>query len=205
MGKLFDVAIINLLWIATSLPIITAGVSTAAVFTAVYDTLENDEGSAAGRYFRAFKENWKQGSILMFLTLTALVILGFDLVYFGYLQNYLAGMGQTVVCTGVGILLLFTFAVSIYAFSLQAFFENSVIGILRSAMVLALGNMMRTLLLLLTNGVYLTATLLVTYFFPGVSVIFLLFGVGFPAFIDGLVLLPVIKKHLPPDAGDQQM
>ncbi|MGN0998444.1 MAG: YesL family protein [Faecousia sp.] len=198
MGKLFDIAMLNLLWLTTSLPIVTMGASTAALFNAVYQVIREESESAVRSYFSAWKENWKQGSLLFLIFLLLIALFGFDLFYFSYSQNYLTGTAQAVVCVFVSLFLLFALGSAAYAFSLQVFFENTVSGILKNAVILSLSHLPRTLLIILTNTLYLMAAVLSLYYFPALSILFILFGMGIPVFVDALILTPLIQRQLPP-------
>ena len=52
--------ILNILWVATSLPVITIGASTTALIYACMK-LQDDEGYPTANYFRSFRENFRQG------------------------------------------------------------------------------------------------------------------------------------------------
>ena len=44
MSKLWDLIVLNILWLVTSIPVITVGASTTALYASVYLAAENKEG-----------------------------------------------------------------------------------------------------------------------------------------------------------------
>lgn len=60
-----DKVLIGCLFFATCIPIITIGASVAALYYAVTKVIKNDEGYLFKSYMKAWKENMKQGIVLM--------------------------------------------------------------------------------------------------------------------------------------------
>ena len=58
----FDLVVLNVLMIVTSIPIITIGASATALYDAVW-RLKNQCGSPFRDYFRAFRSNFKQANL----------------------------------------------------------------------------------------------------------------------------------------------
>ena len=204
MGMIFDVALINILWLITSLPVLLVGASTAAMYDSVFQLLRGECSSVPRSFFRALRGNLKHGSLLFLICYALSAVFAFDLFYFAYSQNYLNGVMQIVVCVVFTLLLFFSLIVAIYSFSLRALFENTLLGYLKNAGILALSHPVRTLLLLLANGGYFAAALLSLYYFPAFSILFMLFGVGLPVFLDGMILMPVLQKYLPPEPQETE-
>lgn len=67
LSKCVDLVILSLLWLLFSLPIITAGASTAALYHSVHRSVFSDSGYAAATFWRSFRENAKQGILLTLL------------------------------------------------------------------------------------------------------------------------------------------
>lgn len=76
MGRVADFIILNLLWIVCSIPIITIGASTTALYTVMLKLVKNEEGYIAKGFLKAFKENFKQSTIMwaIFLLLGILFV-----------------------------------------------------------------------------------------------------------------------------------
>ena len=63
-SKLFDIWMLGLLWLLCSLPLLTFGTSTAALYYAITHSVKKDDGYASTMFFRSFRQNFAQGTIL---------------------------------------------------------------------------------------------------------------------------------------------
>ena len=57
IGKLVDMLMLTVLWALCSLPVVTIGASTSALYYVMLKLAEDKEGSMFWSFFRAFKEN----------------------------------------------------------------------------------------------------------------------------------------------------
>ena len=64
MSKIADLLILNLLVILTCIPIITVGVSMSAMHYVLIKLSRNEGTSVVQMYFKSFKENFGQGTVL---------------------------------------------------------------------------------------------------------------------------------------------
>lgn len=85
MIKLCYACFLNLLWLVCSLPVITIGASTTALYYACLKIVREEEFNAAGMFFRSFKQNFKQATVLWLIMLGTGLFLGTD----GYILYHL--------------------------------------------------------------------------------------------------------------------
>ena len=64
MGKLVDVFILTLLWAVCCIPIITIGPASTAVYYVTLKLVRDEESYTVRSFFKSFKENFKQGSVI---------------------------------------------------------------------------------------------------------------------------------------------
>ena len=101
-GKLVDIVLLSLLWLVVSLPLVTVGPASAALYDTVVKTLRNqEENTPYKRFFRVFRREFKVGALTSLVVLAA----GFGL-YCLYLLLFLAATGG-----GMGYLLYVAFLV----------------------------------------------------------------------------------------------
>ncbi len=67
MSKIADLIILSMLWLAASLPLITVGASSAAMYYCVVKSIRQDHTSVVKDYFRTFRSNFKQCAIVSVL------------------------------------------------------------------------------------------------------------------------------------------
>lgn len=146
-SDLGDHMLLNVLFVIFSLPVVTIGCSLTASFKVARLLADKSCDNVLPQFFRAFKENFKQSTVLWCL---ALVVYGLLVVYYGmsgsdaipYMKVWLTG--SFCIC------FLFT-AVLCYAFPLISRYDNSLAQHMKNAAILAVTNIPRTLLLMLIS------------------------------------------------------
>jgi len=78
LGKIADLMIVNVLTIICSIPIFTIGPALTAAHYVCLKIVRKEEGYVIKNYFKAFKENFKQATVI-WLILLAIIIIGLHL------------------------------------------------------------------------------------------------------------------------------
>ena len=73
LNKFCDILILSILWMLFSLPVVTLGASSAALYHSVHKVLLNGEGYVFSTFWNSFRTNLKQG-VLLTLILIPLAI-----------------------------------------------------------------------------------------------------------------------------------
>ena len=143
MCRLWDILQVNFFWLVFSLPIVTAGASTAAAFRVCLQLAEEREGYIYREFWKGFKENWKQGTVLEVLCLACSYIIYLDMQLFHAVENNPVMFLIAAVVTGVlaGMAL-------IYAYPLIARYQNSLKITLKNSMIISRRYLGRTLAML---------------------------------------------------------
>ena len=122
LGKLADIVICNLMFCLFSLPVVTIGASLAALFTCMQRLVsdeERDEGMIIRDFWRAFRQNFKQATLLWLVCLLAIAFL----TAYYYVTAGMGGLaGRVYQVTFYLLLLLFLFGF-LYIFPLQARYQ----------------------------------------------------------------------------------
>ncbi len=140
-----DWIILNILFVLTSLPVVTIGASLTAFYRVALRRQRGESSYAAREYLSAWKKEWRQSTALWIPILLAGCLLLFDLCYVENLgKAYAAAIGIVIVIWAI----LFS-----YAFPLQARFQNSIKNTLKNALALAVAHLPDTLLILLINSI----------------------------------------------------
>ena len=171
MSKLTDLVKLNILWLVFSIPIVTVGISTIAAYTVTLKMAEGEEGYIGRDFLKAFKENWKQGIPMSFITLLCAWSVYLDF------QIYNAVEENAFVFLIIGIVTAYVFTFSLlYVYPLLARYENTILNSLKNSFRIGMKYFLRSLLLL-----FLSALEIVIMFFNYYTVI-IVFIVG-PAFL----------------------
>ena len=76
--KFFDCICVSILWLLFSLPIVTMGAASAALYTTVYKYLRRDEGHLWDTFWTAFKGNLRRSTLVWLAALAVLSLLTVD-------------------------------------------------------------------------------------------------------------------------------
>ena len=199
LNKFSDLIILNLLFVVCSLPIVTIGASLTALSYVTLKMKEGEEGYVARSFFRSFKQNFKQATViwLLMLVIAALMFLDFRIM------RFYEGTVGTLMRVSVYLGVLLWSMILIYVFPLLARFENTIRQTVQNAILLAIANAPRTLLILavLFGAVFLTvwnATTLVW----GI-LIWLMIGFSLISYISSVMLVPVFHRLAPPEEEEE--
>lgn len=81
IGKIADFIVLNFLWVICCIPVVTIGAATAAKYTIAMRIVRNEGSGIIGPFFRAFKENFKQATIIWCMMLLAIIFCVIDWYY----------------------------------------------------------------------------------------------------------------------------
>ncbi len=140
MRNLTDLLKINFLWMLCSLPIVTLGAATIAAFDVTMKMSDDKEGYVARQFFQAFKANIKNGIPYGLLLLLCPYVVWLDFHLFEQIE------GNPMILLIMGIVAAFVFVISLlFAFPLQARYENTLIRTLKNSVDISIRYFLRTL------------------------------------------------------------
>nr|WP_300818291.1 YesL family protein [uncultured Acetatifactor sp.] len=134
INKLVMMLYVGILWFLCSLPILTMGAATAALYEVLFQAVKDQEGYIARRFFQAFRGNLKQGLQLGIPLVLAQVVFAFDFFYYSLFwgEGYQV---QTIVFAVLSLLVLTVFP---FVFAAMAKFGNTASGHFRMAVTIML-------------------------------------------------------------------
>lgn len=191
LARVADLVILNVLWLLCCLPVVTAGASTTAMYHVVRHLQEESISSVTRDFFRSFKSDFRQATpvYLLLLIPTAAVVMN---------AWILSAQSSDVVPVYVRAIwmvsaLLLTFVVS-FVYPVMAYFDDTVWKTLRTAAVLAVAKLPRTVLISAINLLPIIMLFVSLPFFLRSSIFWLLIGGSLTAYLNMLILRPVFKK-----------
>lgn len=141
LSRMADLMILNILFLVTSIPVVTAGASLTALNYVALRMASGTEGEVAKDYFRSFRKNFRQATVIWALLLLFAFILQYDIRLAlgggGTMSSVILGFG-IVGCVALVLELL-------YVFPILAKFDNTVRMTLKNAVGLALRHPGRTI------------------------------------------------------------
>ena len=150
ISRFCDIVILNVVFLLTCIPVFTVGAANAALYDVVFRLDTDREGPLLTSYFRAFRENFRQSTALWLLLLLFGAATYVNMTRFSILgeNSYYLGYGLFILSMLVLVLEVFVFS---YSFPLLSRFRNSTRQTAVNALLLAIGNLPRTLAVSVIN------------------------------------------------------
>lgn len=147
LSQVFDIGVLNILWLVCSIPVITMGAATTALNYSMLRISRKTESGVIQMFFKSFRENFKQGCLLT-------IILA---LYGGLLLAVIQACG---IINGIikylalilFLLLAITFLIVVsYSFPLLAQFDNTITNTLKNALFMGVVHFKKTVIIALLN------------------------------------------------------
>ena len=184
MDFLWRMIVLNVLFVLCSIPIVTFGASSAALYGCIQKAQKGYDGRLAGRFFRKFRENFKTATFAWLILLIPVALCVVDLLVVpAGLWRILAVLGLQV-CAMVLVLL----------FPLCARYENMAGVHVKNALLLALGNLPRVLAVFILWGIPVGACLYSGTVMYVLSIMWVLFLYAILAWVSQAILWPIFEK-----------
>ena len=186
LNKMADLLILNIITMLMCLPIITAGAALTAMHYVLLKMVRGEEGYILRSFFRSFKREFRQATVLwiLYVALAALMASNLVLVLQGS-GRYPIWLPSSIVVVAV-LELMFM----IYTFAMLSRFDNSIYQTLINAVTLTFSELPRSLEMAVITLVPLIAFFRASILLP----LLVLFGLSVPGYACAIVYDPIFKK-----------
>ena len=145
-GRITDLVLLNLLFLITCLPVFTIGAAITALYTMCFRLMREEYSGIVRSYFRSFKDNFKQATLIWLLLLVLIV----PALYYFTLLFRLEGILRYSAFVFVLIAVVGLMTAS-YDFPWISQFENTMVQSLKNALILSISRLPRTAAILAIN------------------------------------------------------
>lgn len=165
--------IVNILFLISSIPIFTIGASLTALYRVTFEIHMGNDPFVIRDYFRYFKENFKQATLVFIPSLIiGLIWIGNIYIIYHNLDESWRWIQYPII-----VLLVALVAVSIYIYPMIALYEQKTTKMIKDSLLLSIGNFPVTFFIVATYvGKYLLYDLIP---FMGIVMLSLYFFIGF--------------------------
>ena len=125
--KIINFLLLNILWVVCSIPLVTAGASTCAAFYVSLKMVNDEEVNVIRMFFKAFKQDFLQGTIMLCITSPCVTLSYFMWHYI--LQNDI----NLLLVLGAIVVTFILIIINFYSYPLIARYSNSIKNIIRNS------------------------------------------------------------------------
>ena len=199
MGKVADLCLLNLVCLACCIPIFTSGASITALYYVTLKMVRNEESYIFRSFFKSFKQNFRQATIIHLIMVAAAVLLYLD-------TNIVKVMGEPMSQIMSVIFAVFTLVyamILLYLYPILAKFYNSVKNTFTNAILMAIRHLPYTIIMLI-----ICALPLLIFFVPSLQMqmtlilLLLLFGMAVIAYLNSFFLVKIFDKYIPENSEE---
>lgn len=187
LEKVADFVILSLITFLCCLPVFTMGTALVASHKVTQDRMMGKEPPVIRTYFQAFASNFKKSTLLWLITLAVAAFLVGD---FMIVHEYFEGSAATFSYGLLGVVSFLVLGTVAYALPMMARYENTLKAYIRNGILLAVGNLPKTILMVLLYAIpILSIEILIS------SLLFwVLFGVSGIIFLQTRLVKSIFQK-----------
>lgn len=194
LNRLLDLMLLNLLFIAMCIPVVTIGANITALYYVTLRMVRKEDPHALRAYWKSFRENFKQATVIWLILLTAVIFLILDL----FLCTRAQDGSIPPVCFLLFALLLLIALTALYVFPTQARFCNPIQRTLINAMFFSFRHLPSTIgmlaLILVPPAIALGTSYVVLVYYVLYCV---MFGFSLTAYAHSFLLHRIFQKYIP--------
>lgn len=195
--KATECMLLSILWVIASLPVITIGASTTALYYTVVKVIRNNEGYAWREFWNGFRANFKQATVIWIVAALLLAGAVADTVVVYLLTA--AGRSSRWLCLPFVLLLVFGMMWLQYIFPYISRFEDPTKTVLFNTFWMTLFHFWHSLFLLIVFAAFLS----IFYLFPITIPLALFFFPGVNAVIAAAILEARFKMYMKKEDLDE--
>lgn len=210
MGRVADLIILNLLCLICCIPIVTAGASITAMYYVTLKMARDEESYIVRSFFKSFKENFKQATIINVIMLATAIMLFLDL---NIVNNMEGTMYKVLFC----IFIAFTFLYALlflYIYPVLSKFYNTIKNTFVNAFLMAIRHLPYTFLMLVISLIPIGILFIPSFQIQSILImLFILMGFATVAYFNSKFLVKIFDNYIPkeeeeadkealPDSGD---
>ena len=184
INKIVSSVYLNILWFICCLPVVTAGASTTALFYVTLKMVKNEEGHLTEAFFHAFKQDFKQSTLVWLI----LLAIGIVLVVDGYALYHLRfeNVFWTLITAVFIVAVVAYFIILMYIFPLMSHFDNTIPAMFKNSLIIGMRFLLCTVFM---TCIYFVMTVIIVRFLTPA----IIFGEGFCALMCSYLLSNIMR------------
>ena len=191
IAEIFDLVILDLIFIFSCVPIITIGASTSALSYVTLKMVRGEDPYIWRNFWKSFRQNFKQGTLVWIFSILIFIFLGMDF--------YIINSQNTSLFAVVRILLWIVCAVALsvflYVFPVISHFVCTTKQALKNALLMTFGHLPYTLMMLALAGLLLFLCSSSSKLFAMIVVLSGICGFSVVSFVYSIMFDRIFQKY----------
>lgn len=194
MGRVADLLILSLLTLICCLPVVTIGASLTALFYVTLKMVRDEESYIVRSFFKSFKQNFKQATIINLIMLVVAFLLYMDLSIVRSIDSA-ASLAMQI---AFGVILLIYLMIFLYIYPVLSKFYNSVKNTFTNSILMAIRHLPYTILMLVISAIPVLIWFIPNSTVLSFAIFFLLFfGPATIAFCNSFFFVKIFDNYIP--------
>ena len=191
LGRVGDILLRNIVFVVTSIPVITIGTALSALYTVAMKLVRGEDPAIIKEYLKAYKRNFKPATIcwLFMAVIGVLLFVDFRLV------AVFSGTAYTVMRLLLAMILGIWLLTFLYLFPYIARFENTILNSIKNALFLSVAHIPSTLMMLGVAIGLLIITLFTSKTFVIGTILWTFFGFAILSYVQSFLLCRIFTKY----------
>lgn len=193
ISKIFDLVILNLIFVLSCIPVITIGASLSALYYVSLKMVRGEDPYIWQNFWKAFRQNFKQSTIVWVFYLLIITLIGMDF----YIINSQDIVLFAVMRVCLWVVCAFLLSMFLYVFPIISHFVCTTKQALKNAAFMTMGHLPYTIILLAVCGLILYLCTVSVTTFALVIVLSGICGFSVVAFTYCILFDRIFKKYEP--------
>lgn len=186
LNKMADLMWLNILTLICCIPIVTAGTAFTSMHYVALKIVRNEESYITRSFFKSFKTNFRQATLIWLLILLIAAVLGGD--YYIITKSGIQFSSVLVILIMAAAVLVI--CTTLYVFPVLAKFDNTIMGTIRNAFIMSILQLPKTVVMFVMAFFPLIIYLVSLRLIP----IIFLFGFSLPAYASAMLYNKFFRK-----------
>lgn len=186
LNKMADLMWLNILTLICCIPIVTVGAAFTSMHYVALKIVRNEESYITRSFFKSFKTNFRQATLIWLLILLIAAVLGGD--YYIITKSGIQFSSVLVILIMAAAVLVI--CTTLYVFPVLAKFDNTIMGTIRNAFIMSILQLPKTVVMFVMAFFPLIIYLVSLRLIP----IIFLFGFSLPAYASAMLYNKFFQK-----------
>ena len=201
MNKVADLCILNIICLVCCIPIVTAGASITAMYYVTLKMVRNEEAYIVRSFFKSFKDNFKQATIINLIMIAVGAVLYLDL---NVAKNMPGSAGQIFYVIFMAFVIIY-YVLFLYVYPILARFYNTIRNTIKNALFMAIRHLPYTVVMVLIGLCPLLLLFIGSYQIQStLFALFLVMGFGVIAYCNSFFLVKIFDHYMPKEENEEQ-